>query len=147
MILLFFYLARQRGFFETLYARIQEGGAFSMTLIILLFLLMIFFIVSAVMKLKASSHIFKKAISLVNQVALLALVIGLFSQLIGLIGVFDAFESLDNINPAMLGGGLKLTLLPPVFGGFTFIIGRSSTFILNWLRKEEVNNPQIQHTN
>jgi|GEM_PF-254132 len=144
MILLSFYLFLNQGFFGQLYSRIQEGGSFQMTLIILLFLLMIFFIVRAVIKLKASPHVFRKVISLVNQVALLALVIGLFSQLIGLIGIFDAFESLGNINPAMLGGGLKLTLLPPVFGGFTFIIGRSSTFILNWIRNEELDEAQIQ---
>lgn len=115
-----------------------------MTLIVLLFLLMIFFIVRAVMKLKASPHTFKKAIFLVNQAALLALIIGLFSQLIGLIGVFDGFESLDNVNPVMFAGGLKLTLLPPVFGGFTFLIGRTATFILNWVRKEELDSAEMQ---
>lgn len=139
MITLFFYLAQQNGFFGELYLRIQEGGSFQMTLILILFLLMMFLIVRTVMKLKAPSHIFKKSVSLVNQVALLALVIGLFSQLIGLIEIFDAFESLNNINPAVFAGGLKLTLLPPVFGGFTFIIGRTATFVLNWLRNEELD--------
>lgn len=144
MISLFFYLAQQSGFFGTLYARIQEGGPFQMMLIITLFLLMVFFIVRAGMKLKAPPHVFKKSVSLVNQVALLAVVIGLFSQLIGIIEIFDAFESLDNVNPVMLGGGLKLTLLPPVFGGFTFIIGRSATFILNWIRDEELDKGGIK---
>lgn len=144
MITLFFYLAQQRGFFGTLYSRIQEGGPVSMTFILLLFFLMLFFIVSAAMKLKAPPHVFKKSISLLNQVTLLAVVIGLFSQLIGIIGIFDAFESLDNVDPVLLGGGLKLTLLPPVFGGFTFIIGRSATFILNWLRNEELDKAGIK---
>ncbi|MGA8853176.1 MAG: hypothetical protein WB492_03255 [Christiangramia sp.] len=143
MISFFIYLAQQQGFFGQLYSRIQEGGPFSMTLIILLFLLMIFFIVRAGMKLKTSSHIFKKAVSLVNQVALLALIIGLFSQLIGLIGIFDAFESLGDINPSLFAGGLKLTLSPPVFGGFTFIIGRIATFVLNWIRNEELDRAEI----
>ena len=144
MISLFIYLAQQQGFFGTLYARIQEGGPFQMSLIIFLFLLMIFFIVRAGMKLKTSPHVFKKAISLVNQVALLALVIGLFSQLIGLIQVFDAFEAIGDIEPALFAGGLKLTLLPPIFGGFTFIVGRSATFIMNWTRNEELEKVKIQ---
>ncbi len=143
MISLFIYLAQQQGFFGTLYARIQEGGPFPMSLIILLFLLMIFLIVRAGMKLKASPHVFKKAVSLVNQVALLALVIGLFSQLIGLIQVFDAFEAIGDIEPSLFAGGLKLTLLPPVFGGFAFIIGRISTFVLNWIRNEELDRAEI----
>lgn len=115
-----------------------------MTLILILFLLMIFLIIRTVMKLKAPTYIFKKSVSLVNQVALLAVVIGLFSQLIGLIGVFDAFESLENVNPGLFAGGLKLTLLPPVFGGFTFIIGRMATFILNWVRNEELDKVKIK---
>ncbi|CAM4026812.1 hypothetical protein [Gillisia limnaea] len=145
MISLFFYLAQQRGFFGTLYSRIQEGGPVSMTFILLLFFLMLFFIVRAAIKLKAPSHVFKKSVSLVNQVALLAVVIGLFSQLIGIIEIFDAFESLDNVNPVLLGGGLKLTLLPPIFGGLTLIIGRISTFILNWIRDEELDKAGIKN--
>ncbi len=116
-----------------------------MTFILLLFFLMLFFIVRAAMKLKAPSHVFKKSISLVNQVALLAVVIGLFSQLIGIIEIFDAFESLDNVNPVLLGGGLKLTLLPPIFGGLTLIIGRIATFILNWIRDEELDKAGIKN--
>ncbi|CAL67126.1 hypothetical protein [Christiangramia forsetii] len=144
MISLFLFLFQGQGFFGQLTSRIQEGGSFQMTLILILFLLIIFLIVRSVMKLKAPSNVFKKSVSLVNQAALLAVVIGLFSQLIGLIGVFDAFESLGNINPSLFAGGLKLTLLPPVFGGFTFIIGRTATFILNWLRDEELDKVAIR---
>ena len=60
MISLFIYLAQQQGFFGTLYARIQEGGPFQMSLIILLFLLMIFLIVRAGMKLKGFTSCFQK---------------------------------------------------------------------------------------
>ncbi len=140
MITFMFYLFQEQGFFQQLLARIYEGGPFPMTLILLLFGLMIFFIARSAMKLKALPHIFRKSISLINQVALLAVIIGLFFQLIGLIQVFDAFESLGNINPALLAGGLKLTLLPPVFGGVTFIIGRSASFILSWLRNEQAES-------
>lgn len=142
MISLFFYF-EQQGFFGTLYSRMQEGGIVSMTIIVLLFFLMLYFVVRAGMKLKAPHHLFKKAISLINQAALLALVIGLFNQLLGLIEVFDAFESLNSIEPALFAGGLKLTLLPPIFGGFIFIIGRSASFILNWIRDAELDKEVI----
>ncbi len=142
MISLFFYF-EQQGFFGTLYARMQEGGIVSMTIIVLLFFLMLYFVVRAGMKLKAPHHLFKKPISLINQSALLALVIGLFNQLLGLIQVFDAFESLYSIEPAMFASGLKLTLLPPIFGGFIFIIGRTASFILNWIRDTELDQEVI----
>ena len=137
MITFMFYLFQEQGFFQQFLARIYEGGPFPMTLILLLFVLMVFFIARSAMKLKALPHVFRKSISLINQVALLAVIIGLFFQLIGLVQIFDAFESLGNINPAFLAGGLKLTLLPPIFGGVTFILGRMASFILSWLRNEE----------
>lgn len=102
--------------------------------IIISFILMLYFIVRASMKLKASHQVFRKSISLINQIALVALVIGLLSQFVGLIQVFDAFEAIGDINPSLFAGGLKITLLPPVFGGFTFLIGRLAIFILNWMR-------------
>lgn len=136
MTILIHLAIQQQGFFTQLGNRIQEGGTFPMTLILICFALMIFLIVRAAAQLKASHLAFKKAIGLVNQIALLALVIGVFNQLVGLIQVFDAFEAVGDISPSLLAGGLKLTFLPGVFGGFVFFIGRLSTFILSWLRKE-----------
>jgi len=136
MVSLFFNMGQQ-GFFRTLYARIQEGGPFQMTLILLLFILMLILVVITALKLKKSGIQFKKYLSLINQVGLLALVIGLFGQLLGLIQVFDAFESLGNINSSLFAGGIKLTLLPPVFGGFTFLLARIAILILSWIRSEE----------
>ena len=133
----FILLLQEQGFFTQLGNRIQEGGTFPMTLILICFGLMLFLIVRAVMQLKATQPKFKKAISLVNQIALLAFVIGIFNQLIGLIQVFDAFEAVGDISPSLLAGGLKLTFLPGIFGGFTFILGRLATFILTWIRKED----------
>lgn len=49
-----------------------------MTLILLLFFLMIFFIIRSALKLRALPQSFRKSVSLVNQVALLAVIIGLF---------------------------------------------------------------------
>lgn len=145
MISLVISLFQRQGFFGQLAARIQEGGPVSMSLILVLLLLVIFFIVRAGLKLKSSNPTFQKQISLINQLTLLALVIGLFSQFIGLIQVFDAFESLGNINPNMFAGGIKLTLLPPLFGSFVFLVGRIATFILNWVRNEKaVSNVNIQ---
>ena len=135
--LLFF---QNRGFFSIFYSRIQEGGLFAMTLIVICLFIMLFLIVQASRKIKSPYLLFKKQISLINQIALLALVIAFFNQILGLIQVFDAFESLDNISPQLMGGGIKITLLSPLFGGFVFLIGRIATFILSWIRKDDSVN-------
>ncbi|WP_034891378.1 MotA/TolQ/ExbB proton channel family protein [Gillisia sp. Hel_I_29] len=116
--------------------RMAEGGILPMSLILISFLLMIFLIFKASVKLRSDYFSFKKYVSLVNQIALLALVIGLFTQLIGLIQVFDAFESLDNVNAASFAGGIKVALLAPLFGWLVFLVGRIATFILTWIYKD-----------
>ncbi len=137
---------QESGFFNQLLARINEGGPLAMSLILISFLLVLFLIVRAAMKIKAPAHIYQKSISLINQLALLALVLGLFAQFIGLIQIFDAFEALGDISPSLFAGGLKVTLLPPLFGGFTFLIGRMATFILNWIRKENQDDFPVVKT-
>ncbi|MCG9973081.1 hypothetical protein [Christiangramia crocea] len=132
-------LLQEKGFFDQLFARIHEGGPLAMSLILISFLLILFLVVRSAMKLKSPAHVFQKSISLINQLSLLALVIGLFAQFIGLIQIFDAFEALGDISPALFAGGLKVTLLAPLFGGFTFLIGRMATFILNWIRNSELD--------
>lgn len=126
-----------RGFFSVLGDRIQEGGAFAMTMILIAFGIMLFLIVRAFMKLKAPALLFNKLIKLINQLALIALVIGLFNQWLGLIQVFDAFESIDEVNAQGFASGLKVTLLSVVFGGFVFLVGRIMTFVLTWIRTEK----------
>lgn len=138
-------ILQQGGFFEQLLARIHEGGPLAMSLILICFLLVLFLIVRAAMKLKSPTHIFQKSVTLINQLALLALVIGLFAQFIGLIQIFDAFEALGDINPTLFAGGLKVTLLAPIFGGFTFLIGRMASFILNWIRNENLDSMPLKN--
>ncbi|WP_031425509.1 hypothetical protein [Flavimarina sp. Hel_I_48] len=127
---------QSKGFFGVLGERIQEGGTFAMSLIVISFLIMLFLIVRAFLKLKAPKTIFDKLIKLINQLALIALTIGLFNQWLGLIQVFDSFESLNDVEPQVFASGLKITLLSVIFGGFVFLVGRIMTFVLTWFRQE-----------
>lgn len=137
MLLSIFTAFQSSGFFGVLGDRIQEGGTFAMSLIVICFLIMIFLIIRAFLKLKAPSIVFDKVLKLINQIALIAIVVGLFNQWLGLIQVFDAFESLNDVGPEAFASGLKITLLSPIFGGFVFLIGRIMTFVLTWIRNEE----------
>ena len=143
MIALSILMMQNRGFFQQFADRIYEGGPLVMSLILIALLVIIFLIIRAFMKLKAPTHIFRKSVTLINQLALIALVIGLFAQFIGLIQIFDAFESFGEINPVMFAGGLKVTLLAPLFGGLTFLIGRIASFVLNWIRNAELDATEL----
>lgn len=137
-------LLQQRGFFNILGDRIQEGGTFAMSLILISFFIMIFLIVRAFLKLKATKIVFHKSIKLINQLALIALTIGFFNQWLGLIQVFDAFSSLSDVEPQVFASGLKVTLLSVISGGFVFLFGRIMTFVLTWIRKENLPEQPIE---
>lgn len=130
-------LQEQPGFFTQLGYRIQEGGSFAMSTIIICFLLMIALSVIAFINLKKNQEKSLKYKTLINQIVLIALVLGLFNSMLGLIQAFDAIEATGGAAPELVAGGIKITLLSPIFGGFVFIFGRIITFILTWLINEE----------
>lgn len=70
------------------------------------------------------------AIKLLSTVSIIALVWGFLGQTFGLIGGLDRIESLDNVAPNILAGGLKTTLISGLLGMFAFLIGRAGILLL-----------------
>lgn len=77
-----------------------------------------------------------KTMSLISSISLFALVWGFLGQIIGLIGAFDAIESVGEVSAAMLAAGLKVAFLAPVFGMFVFLVGRLGIIVLTWTKKD-----------
>src|SRR5690606_28585002 len=113
--------------------RFHEGGPFFMSLILIALLLSIFFLIRATLSLNKNEAKFKKMISLVSEMSLLGLVLGILASVIGMIEAFDKLEFNGDI--ANMGGGLKVTLLTMLFGTFTFIISRIGMVILKGFQK------------
>lgn len=120
-----------------IFTRFEEGGFTGMILILSCLILVVFFSVRAFLYLRGDSGKFNKFLKLTNQIALLALVISIANSLFGLISAFDALEASGGAEPEIISGGLKVTLLSPLFGFIVLILGRLSTFILTWLSKAE----------
>lgn len=78
----------------------------------------------------------EKTMSLISSISLFAIVWGFLGQIIGLIGAFDAIESMGDVSPAIFAAGLKVAFLAPVFGMFTFLVGRLGIIILTWIKKD-----------
>lgn len=74
--------------------------------------------------------------SMLKEVGLLALIWGLIGQCIGLIGAFDAIESVGGVAMDIIAGGIKITLLSALFGLAVFFMARVGAVILR-LRKSE----------
>ncbi|WP_425639610.1 hypothetical protein ACPUEN_08245 [Algoriphagus yeomjeoni] len=122
---------------NVLIERFVEGGLTGMLLVLACLLLAIFFAFKAFANLKGDESTFLKYKKLVNQVVLLGLVISFANSLMGLIQGFDTLEATGGADPAILAGGLKITLLSPLFGLFVFILGYFTTLILSWIRKAD----------
>lgn len=65
-----------------------------------------------------------KILELLKSLSLFALIFGFLGQMIGLIGAFDAISLATSVSHGVLAAGLKIGLLSPTFGAFTFLIAR-----------------------
>ena len=115
-----------------IFDRLNEGGPFFMYPLFFILILIIILIVKAFLQ-KGSVE---KTMSLISSIALFAIVWGFLGQIIGLIGAFDAIESVGDVTPSVLASGLKVAFLAPVLGMFTFLVGRLGIIILTWIKKD-----------
>lgn len=58
----------------------------------------------------------KSDLDLIKSIGLLALIIGILGQLIGLFSAFQAIEQVGTVSPAMLAGGLKVSSITSIYG-------------------------------
>tara|TARA_B100000953_G_C17805722_1_gene353613 strand:+ start:112 stop:525 length:414 start_codon:yes stop_codon:yes gene_type:complete len=119
----------------TLFNRFLEGGALFMSLILICLLLSIYFIVKSILNIKTNTDISKKMLKHINDSGTLGLALGFFSAFLGLITGFDALEATGEADPSIIAGGLKVALLSPLFGLFTFSVSKLAILILRIIQK------------
>ena len=120
---------------STLFNRFLEGGALFMSLILICLLLSIYFMIKGFYKINTNPELSKKMRSLVNDSGTLGISLGFLSAFLALIGAFDVLEATGEANPAIIAGGLKIALLSPIFGIFTFVISKIVVVTLKLLQK------------
>ena len=119
----------------TLFNRFLEGGALFMSLILFCLLISIYFTAKSVLNIKNNIEVSRKMLKHINDTAVLALAVGVMSAFIGLISAFDVLEASGGAEPAIIAGGLKIALLSPLFGLFTFCISKLAILILRIIQK------------
>lgn len=106
--------------------RIVEGGPVFMIILVLVIVVMVLLFALAFMGKKDV----RKMIELIGHLSLFALIWGFMGSTFGLIGAFDAIESIDKVSSSMFAGGLKVALLSTLTGCVAFLIGRLAMFLL-----------------
>tara|TARA_B100000768_G_scaffold144085_1_gene136477 strand:- start:176 stop:589 length:414 start_codon:yes stop_codon:yes gene_type:complete len=119
----------------TLFNRFMEGGALFMSLILICLLISIYFVVKSILNIKTNIEISKKMLKHISDSGSLGLALGVMGAFLGLITAFDALEASGAAEPSILAGGLKVALLSPLFGLFTFSVSKLAILILRITQK------------
>ena len=119
----------------TLFDRFLEGGALFMSLILICLLMSIFFTVKSILKIKTDKEVSKKILKHISDSGTLGLALGVMGAFLGLISAFDVIEASGAAEPAIIAGGLKVALLSPLFGLFTFSVSKLAILILRIIQK------------
>lgn len=75
-------------------------------------------------------------VSLVKEIGIFGLVLGIFAQFIGLYEAFQAIEQMGSVSPALLIGGLKVSSVTTLYGFVIFLITYLLYFWLTTIHRE-----------
>ena len=119
----------------TLFDRFLQGGALFMSLILICLLMSIFFTVKSILKINKDKETSKKILKHISDSGTLGLALGVMGAFMGLVSAFDVLEASGAAEPSIIAGGLKVALLSPLFGLFTFSVSKLAILILSIIQK------------
>lgn len=108
--------------FEVLIETYKMGGPFFMFIITLLGLSMFFFTVKSGIKIFVKKNYSGKGINYILMFGSLSFIFGLLAQAIGMFQAFEAIQQAGDISPALVAGGLRVSMIAPLYGVFWFIL-------------------------
>jgi len=112
--------------------KFNEGGPFFMYVILILLIVIIALFVKGL-----KDKDYNKTIALIKSFSWFTVAWGFFGRTIGLIVAFDNVAVHGELTPSLLGEGLKMALLNPLFAIMVFLIARAGIIALILLKKKE----------
>lgn len=111
-----------------------EGGPLYMGGITLLAIVLVSFAIYTFTRMNSSlsSENRMKHFRILKEMGLLALVFGLFSMCISFTGMFAAIEQAGDVSSAVLAGGMKVMMIPVVYGFIIFLLSRVILIGFSW---------------
>ena len=106
-----------------------------MSLVLICLLISIYFTVKSLLNIKTNIEISKKMLKHISDSGTLGLALGVMGAFLGLITAFDVLEASGEAEPSIVAGGLKVALLSPLFGLFTFSVSKLAILILRIIQK------------
>lgn len=91
------------------------GGVLFMSILTIEFAVVLFFAVKSWNKKDGKTSMIKSS-------GLLAAITGILGQLIGLFSAFEAIQQMGSVSPAILAGGLKVSMITTLYGIIIYIL-------------------------
>ena len=87
---------------------------------------------------KASEKVdFKYQLKYVKSLGLFTMITGILGQMIGLLSAFTAIEAAGDVSPAMMAGGLKVSMITTLTGIVIYLLSIIIWFLLDlWYHKK-----------
>lgn len=114
----------------------QGGPLFMGILTVLLFiviLLSVYFLYLIIKKEYKSLDMTLKNLTLIKTIGNYALVSGILGQLIGLYSAFTQIEAAREVSPAIIFGGLRISMITTIYGIVIFLISYLFWVVLYYL--------------
>lgn len=109
-----------------------EGGLLGMVVITICALLALILTVVKAYDVFAKGNIDKKGLSGILFFGSMAPLTGIIWQMIGMMQAFTAIQEAADISPAIVVGGLKVSMIAPLYGLFVLFFSALFWFILKW---------------
>lgn len=101
------------------------------TLLVIIIALIVYFTISIANGKAASNNNFRHHLTYVRSVGLFTMITGILGQLIGLMSAFKAIEAAMDISPAIIAGGLKVSMITTLYGIFIYLFSILIWFLLD----------------
>jgi biopolymer transport protein ExbB/TolQ len=117
------------------------GGPLFMGILTTLFVIMlaitVYYVISIASGKAASMKSFRHKLTYLKSVGLFTMITGILGQLIGLFSAFVAMEQAMDISPAILAGGLKVSMITTLYGVGIYLLSILIWFLLDlWYNKQ-----------
>lgn len=113
--------------------KFNDGGPFFMYAILVLLIIILALFIKGLMDKKE----YGKTIELIKSLSWFTIAWGFLGRTFGLIVAFDNVSAHGELTPSLLGAGLKMALLNPLFAIMVFLIARAGIIALTLMQKKE----------
>ena len=119
---------------------VMGGSLFMSILTILLVIILavsVYFAIAIASGKAVDKEGFREQLRYVKSLGLFTMITGILGQMIGLFSAFIAIEEAGDISPAMIAGGLKVSMITSLTGVIFFLISLAIWFMLDlWYQKK-----------